>query len=142
VELAGTIRTFEKSVQDAIETRMREIFAGITKASRAEFTLEFDRSHPVTINDSMLTARRAPTLERLLGAGSVRHRPPITGAEDFSYFANEVPGFFFFLGAVPPNKKSGGHHTPTFYADDRAVPVGIRVMTGLVLEFLNSGAKL
>src|SRR5918999_608908 len=138
VELAGTIRTFDKSVQDTVETRMREIFAGITKASRAEFTLEFDRSHPVTVNDSLLTARLAPTLERVLGAGNVRQRQPITGAEDFSYFANEVPGFYFFLGAVPPGRKSGGHHTPTFYADDGAVPIGIRVMTGLVLDFLSS----
>ena len=137
VELAGTIRTFEKSVQDTVETRMREIFAGITKASRAEFTLEFNRSHPVTVNDTLLTARLAPTLERLLGPGNVRQRPPITGAEDFSYFANQVPGFYFFLGAVPPGKKSGGHHTPTFYADDRAIPIGIRAMTGLILDFLS-----
>jgi amidohydrolase len=136
VELEGTIRTFEKSVQDTIETRMREIFAGTTQASRASFTLEFNRSHPVTVNDTALTARLAPTLKRVLGPDNVRQRPPITGAEDFSYFANEVPGFYFFLGAVPPGKKSGGHHTPTFYADDGAVPIGIKVMTGLVLDFL------
>jgi amidohydrolase len=138
VELEGTIRTFETTVQDTIEARMREIFDGVTKASRAGFTLEFDRSHPVTVNDSLLTARLAPSLKRVLGAGNVRQRPPITGAEDFSYFANEVPGFYFFLGAVPPGKKSGGHHTPTFYADDRAVPIGIRAMTGLVLDFLSA----
>ena len=139
VELEGTIRTFEKSVQDTVETRMREIFAGITRASRAQFTLEFNRSHPVTVNDSVLTARMAPTLERVLGPRNVREQPPITAAEDFSYFANEVPGFYFFLGAVPPGRKSGGHHTPTFYADDRAIPIGIRVMTGLVLDFLAAG---
>jgi amidohydrolase len=140
VELEGTIRTFEKEVQDTVETRMREIFAGITRASRADFSLEFNRSHPVTVNDSLLTGRLAPSLERLIGAGNVRRRPPIMGAEDFSYFANEVPGFYFFLGAVPPGRKSGGHHTPTFYADDRAIPIGIRVMTGLVLDYL-SGPK-
>jgi amidohydrolase len=140
VELGGTIRTFEKSVQDTVETRMREIFTGITRASRAEFTLEFDRSHPVTVNDSLLTARLAPTLARLLGPRNVQKRPPITGAEDFSYFANQVPGFYFFLGAVPPGRKSGGHHTPTFYADDRAIPIGIRAMTGLILDFLSASS--
>jgi amidohydrolase len=138
VELEGTIRSFETSVQDTIEARMREIFEGVTRASRAKFTLEFNRSHPVTVNDSLLTARMVPTLERVLGAANVRRRPPITGAEDFSYFANEVPGFYFFLGAVPPGRKSGGHHTPTFYADDRAIPIGIRAMTALVLDFLSS----
>jgi metal-dependent amidase/aminoacylase/carboxypeptidase family protein len=138
VELEGTIRTFESMVQDTIEARMREIFDGLTKASRASFTLEFDRSHPVTVNDTLLTARLAPSLKRLLGAGNVRQRPPITGAEDFSYFANEVPGFYFFLGAVPPGRKSGGHHTPTFYAADGAIPIGMRVMTGLILDFLRT----
>lgn len=137
VELEGTIRSFETAVQDTIEARMREIFEGTTRAHRARFTLEFDRSHPVTVNDTVLTARLVPTLERVLGAGNVRRRPPITGAEDFSYFAREVPGFFFHLGAVPPGRKSGGHHTPTFYADDRAIPIGITAMTALVLDFLS-----
>jgi amidohydrolase len=138
VELGGTIRTFDKSVQDTLETRMREIFAGITKASRAEFTLEFNRSHPVTVNDTLLTSRLGRSLARLLGRGNVREKPPETGAEDFSYFANEVPGFYFFLGAVPPGRKSGGHHTPTFYADDRTIPIGIRVMTSLTLDLLKA----
>jgi amidohydrolase len=138
VELRGTIRSFETAVQDTIEARMREIFEGFTKASRAGLTLEFDRTHPVTVNDTLLTARLAPSLKRLLGAGNVRQRPPITGAEDFSYFANEVPGFYFFLGAVPSGRTSGGHHTPTFYADDGAIPIGMRVMTGLILDFLRT----
>jgi amidohydrolase len=138
VELEGTIRSFETPVQDTIETRMREIFEGVTRASRAKFTLDFNRSHPVTVNDSLLTSRLVPTLERVLGAKNVQRRPPITGAEDFSYFANEVPGFYFFLGAVPPGRTSGGHHTPTFYADDKAIPLGIKAMTELVLDFLSA----
>ena len=115
---------------------MREIYEGITRAYRAKFSLEFDRTHPVTVNDSVLTTRLVPTLERVLGKANVQRRQPITGAEDFSYFAREVPGFFFHLGAVPKGQKSGGHHTPTFYADDDAIPLGIRAMTGLVLDFL------
>jgi amidohydrolase len=62
------------------------------------------------------------------------------GAEDFSYFAREIPGFYISVGAVPPGKVSGGHHTPTFYADDGTVPVAMRVMTALVLEAL-AGAR-
>jgi amidohydrolase len=138
VELEGTIRSFETAVQDTIETRMREIFEGVTRAHRARFTLEFERTHPVTVNDTLLTSRMVPTLERVLGKGNVQRRPPMTGAEDFSYFTRQVPGFFFYLGAVPPDKKSGGHHTPTFYADDGAIPIGIRAMTGLVLDFLST----
>jgi amidohydrolase len=136
VELEGTIRSFEAPVQDTIETRMREIFDGVTRAYRARFTLEFDRTHPVTINDTLLAARLVPTIQRVLGKANVQRRQPSTGAEDFSYFAQEVPGFFFHLGAVPVGRESGGHHTPTFYADDRAIPIGIRTMTALVLDFL------
>jgi amidohydrolase len=134
--LEGTIRTFDDSVQDVIERRMREIFDGVTRSAGASFTLEFDRSHPVTVNDTILSARFRPVLERAMGPGNVFVRPPITGAEDFSYFAREVPGFYLFVGAVPAGRTSGGHHTPTFYADDGTVPAAMRAMTALVLNAL------
>jgi amidohydrolase len=65
---------------------------------------------------------------------------PTTGAEDFSYFANAVPGLYFRLGTVKPGTTSGGHHTPTFMADDASIPVGMRVMSGLLLDYLAGGA--
>lgn len=137
--LEGTIRTFSSAAQDSIEQRMREIFDGITRSAGATFTLEFDRSHPVTVNDTLLAARFDPVLRRVVGRDRVHVRPPITGAEDFSYFARQVPGFYVFIGAVPPGRVSGGHHTPTFYADDGTVPAAMRVMTALVLEALGAG---
>ena len=140
VELGGTIRTFDDSVLDAIEARMRDIFDGITRAAHASFELSFDRSHPMTVNNPELTARLVPTLERLVGPEDIREVPPQTGAEDFSYFANVVPGFYFALGVVPEGKTSGGHHTPTFYADDAAVPIAMRLMTSVALDFLGGEA--
>lgn len=134
--LEGTTRSFDPVVQDSIESRMRQIFDGVTRAAGATFTLEFDRTHPVTVNDSALTARMLPVIQRVVGKDHVREAPPITGAEDFSYFAQQVPGYFIFIGAVPPGKISGGHHTPTFYADDGTIPVAMRVMTAVVLEGL------
>jgi amidohydrolase len=139
VELEGTIRTFDNETQDTLEKRMREIFDGITKSAGAAFELTFDRSHPLTTNDRALTDRLVPTLVRLLGTDEVLVAPPETGAEDFSFFSNIVPGFYFKLGVVPNGKASGGHHTPTFYADDGAVPVGIRTLSTLVLDYLSSG---
>ncbi len=138
--LEGTIRTFSAAAQDSIEQRMREIFDGITKSAGASFNLEFDRSHPVTVNDTMLATRFDGVLRRVAGNDMVRVRPPITGAEDFSYFAQQVPGFYIFIGAVPPGKVSGGHHTPTFYADDGTVPVAMRVMSAMVLAGLDRAA--
>jgi amidohydrolase len=139
MHLEGTIRTFDMEVLDTIESRMRAIFEGLTKAAGASFTLELDRSHPVTVNDTALTRRLAPVLARVVGAEHVREVPPQMGSEDFSYFAREIPGFYISVGAVPPGKASGGHHTPTFYADDGTVPVAMRVMTALVLEALAGG---
>ncbi len=141
VQLEGTIRSFSSAAEDSIEQRMREIFDGITRSAGAGFTLEFDRSHPVTVNDSALAARFDPVLRRVAGAEQVHVRAPITGAEDFSYFAQQVPGFYLFIGVVPPGKVSGGHHTPTFYADDRAIPIAMRTMTALVLDALGTAGR-
>jgi amidohydrolase len=76
---------------------------------------------------------------RLMGAGRVVDVPPTTGAEDFAFFANQVPGFFYRLGTVKPGTTSGDHHTPTFQADDDAIPIGIRMMSTLLLDYLSSG---
>ena len=138
-QLGGTIRTFDDETLATIEARMRDIFEGHTKAAHATFELAFDTGHPMTVNQAELTAGMVPTLERILGKDRVREAPPITGAEDFSYFAQVVPGFYFRLGVVPDGKVSGGHHTPTFYAADESVPIAMRLMTSLVVDFLNAG---
>ncbi len=137
--MEGTVRTFDVETQDIVERRMREIFAGVTQSAGASFSLEFDRSHPVTVNDSALAARFEPVLVRVAGRENVRRAPPVTGAEDFSFFAQQVPGFYIAIGGVPEGKVSGGHHTPTFYVDDQLVPHAMRIMTALVLEGLRGG---
>jgi len=80
-----------------------------------------------------------PTLKRVMGAENVLKLDPTMGGEDFAYFANEVPGFYFRLGQVPPGGTSGGHHTPDFQADNSAVPAGIRAMSNLLLDYLKAG---
>lgn len=136
VELSGTIRTFDDSVTALIRERMKAILAGITEAAGATYELEFTGWVPVTVNDSALALRFGTVLARVVGPGNVQVAPPRTGAEDFSFFARAVPSFYFKLGSVAPGKASGGHHTPTFRADDEAIPVGVRTMTALVLNYL------
>jgi amidohydrolase len=135
-QLQGTVRTFDDSVTASIKTRMREIFAGTAAAAGARFELTFDETIPVTVNDTVLARRFRPVLERTVGTENVGIVAPETGAEDFSYFAQEVPAFYFKLGAVRQGNTSGGHHTPTFRADDEAIPVGVRAMTAVALEAL------
>ncbi len=141
VEMQGTMRTFDTTVQNHIERRMHEILDGVTKAGGASYSLSFDRAYPLTVNDTALATRMHPSLVRRLGAANVAILEPVTGGEDFSYFANTVPGFFFRLGTQKPGTRSGGHHTPTFMADDSAIPVGIRVMAGVVVDYLSGKAR-
>ncbi len=139
--LEGTIRTFDDSTRAVIQQRMREIFDGITRSAGATFTLEYDEPYPVTVNDSGLAVRFRPVLNRVAGVENVRIAQPRTGAEDFAWYAMAVPGLFIHIGAVPAGKVSGGHHTPTFYADDGTVPVAMRIMTSLVVEGLKRPGK-
>jgi len=137
--MEGTIRTYDRAVEDTVKRRMREIFDGITRAAGATFTLEIGVSLPVVVNDRPLTARMVPSLVRVAGEANVRELPPASVSEDFSFFSNEVPGFYFWLGVLRPGTSSGPLHSPTYLADDGAVPVGIRAMTALVLDYLGGG---
>ncbi len=136
VELQGTVRSYSADVQDLVERRMNEILAGVTLAGGGSFELHYDRGIPVTVNNVALTDRMLPTLERAVGKDNVQLLEPATVAEDFSYFANEVPGFYYRLGTLKPGTTSGNHHTPDFQADDSAIPVGIKVMAYLVWDYL------
>ena len=140
VHLEGTVRTYNPDVRDDIERRMGEILAGITMAGGGTYELDYERGTPATINNEILAKEMLPTLERVVGATNVEMLDPTMGGEDFAYYANQVPGFFYRLGSLKPGNVSGGHHTPNFMADDGAVPVGIRVMSNLLLDYLNDHA--
>jgi len=141
VELQGTVRTFDAKVQDLVERRMREILDGVTRAHGGTYTLEYERGYPVTANDPALVDQTLPSLRRSVGEASVQLMEPIAGSEDFSFFARETPGFFYFLGTTRPGTTSGDHHTPTFMADDSAIPVGIRTMSLVVLDYLQRESR-
>jgi len=132
------VRTYDADVRDAVERRMDEILGGITAAGGGTYELVYDRGTPATINDVALSERMAPTLAKVVGEDDVSVLVPTMGGEDFAYYANEVPGFFFRLGMVAPGTESGGHHTPTFQADDASVPVGMRAMSNLLLDYLRT----
>jgi amidohydrolase len=140
VHLEGTVRTYDAAVRDMVEKRMREILTGITGAGGGTHELVYDRGTPATINNLALTDQMAPSLAKVVGKDHVKVIEPTMGGEDFAFFANEVPGFYFRLGMVKPGTTSGDHHTPTFRADDASVPIGIKAMTTLVLDYLKMRA--
>lgn len=138
VSLTGTIRTFRPEMSTLAEARLRAILKGVTEAAGATGeVVRYVRGAPATINHDALTRQSVPSLERAVGKQHVTRIPPAMGSEDFSFFANDVPGFFYRLGQVKPGTTSGDHHTPTFLADDGAIPVGIRAMSLLVVDYLS-----
>src|SRR5688572_16833228 len=138
VTLTGTIRTFRPEMSELAEKRLRAILKGVTEAAGAAGeVVRYERGAPATINHIQLTRDTVPALERVVGKQHVTRIPPAMGSEDFSFFANEVPGFFYRLGQVKAGTTSGDHHTPTFLADDSSIPVGIKAMSFLVVDYLS-----
>jgi len=142
VTLSGTIRTFGPETGKLVEQRFRAILAGVTAASGAtgEVT-RYQRGAPATINDIALTQATAPALERAAGKSHVKRIPPAMVSEDFSFFANDVPGFYYRLGQVKAGTTSGDHHTPTYLADDSMIPVGIKVMSYVLVDYLSRPSR-
>ncbi|HSR42899.1 MAG TPA: M20 family metallopeptidase, partial [Longimicrobiales bacterium] len=139
VRLEGTIRTYDEAVRENIKARIDEILDGVTAAAGADYELEIVPYAPPTVNDPELTERVRPALAEAVGPDNVVEVPAVMGAEDFAWYAREIPGFYFRLGTRPPGGESGGLHTPTFRADDGAVAVGMRAMTRVVLRYLGAG---
>jgi amidohydrolase len=139
VLLEGTVRTYSPTVRDTVERRMNEILGGVAAAAGGAYEMDYERGSPATINDYDLSMNTVPVMERVLGRANVSQLQPTMGGEDFALFANEVPGFYFRLGMVKPGTTSGGHHTPTFKADDASLEVGIRVMSTILMDYLASG---
>ena len=137
VELSGTIRTFLPEVRRDIERRIRHTVEHIATSAGATAEVEIDYGYPVTVNDPELTMQMLPTLERV--SDSVKQTAKITGAEDFSYFANEVPGLFIFLGVAPPDADLATvprNHSPYFYADEAALLTGVRALASLAVDYM------
>ena len=141
VHLEGTVRTYNPEVQDMVEQRMNKILEGITLAYGGSFELNYDRGTPAMINDPELSKQMIPTMERVVGKDNLKMMDPVMGGEDFAFFANEVPGMYYRLGVVKPGTTSGWVHTPTFRADDSCLEVGIRAMSNLIVDYLESNGK-
>jgi amidohydrolase len=141
VELLGTVRAFNEDVRKDIHRRIRDIATKTAEMAGAKADITYGIGYPATINDPALTERMAPTLKRVAGADNVRLSTLTGTAEDFSFFQQRVPGMFFFLGVTPKGvdpKTAPQNHSPLFFADESALPVGVRALTNLALDYLFS----
>lgn len=143
VELVGTIRTFDEGMREAVFADLRNVAESVAKAHGATVVAQVPdtKGNPVTVNHPALTARAVPSLERAVGADNVISMDLNMGAEDFSFYAREVPGFFFFVGATPRGQdpvKAPSNHSPEFFLDEEALKVGTRAMLQVLLDYQQS----
>ncbi len=141
VALTGTIRTLDTGMQRVIHDKIRLTASKIAEASGASAETIIDNKTLVTYNDPGLTKQMLPSLVKAAGELNVVEIPPITGAEDFSFFAEKVPSLFFFIGGkqigADPSKVFP-HHTPDFWIDESGMKTGIKAFCHLVFDYMNS----
>ena len=141
VEMVGTIRTLNKAAREHIyESLPRKVKAiAESMGAEAELTLPLDYSYPITYNDPELTQAMLPTMQRTAGAENTLLSKPVTGAEDFSFFQEQVPGLYVWVGGKPldvSEKDSPAHHTPEFYVDDAGMKLGVKLLTNFTLDYM------
>ncbi len=141
VYMEGTIRTLDAEMREKLFERLETIVTNTAEANGAEAILNIREGYPITYNDPDLTTQMLPTLQEVAGASNVNYINAITGAEDFSFFQEEVPGLYFFVGGLPPGGIPAGHHTPDFYIDEAGLKLGVRAMANLVIDYFNSAGN-
>ena len=139
VELGGTVRTYDAAFRDGIIEQMERILKGITSAHGATYEMEYRKTYPSILNDRKLIDATLPAFKRIVGEQNVIELIPGMGGEDFSYFAQVVPGFYFRLGVG--NEEKGmtyGGHTPMYDCDEESLKTGVALMAAAVCDFLDS----
>ena len=136
-EIQGTIRTFDPKLREEIYQEIRQVAEGVALGTGAEITVEFDVGgfYPVTFNNTDLVERLTPSLMQATN-NKVYEMIPSTGAEDFSFFSNVIPGMYFWLGVNAPGvMEAPGNHSPYFVVDDGALDEGLRALVYLVTDY-------
>ncbi|RMG54093.1 MAG: M20/M25/M40 family metallo-hydrolase, partial [Acidobacteria bacterium] len=142
VTLEGTVRTLNEDVRRQVQQLMHQTLRGVTESFGARYDMLYEEGAPVTFNDPDLVREMLPTIERVVGKENVFSPKPQMGAEDFAYFAQRVPGFYFFLGVG--NKAKGITamiHTPEFDVDEQSLVIGTEVVANLLLDYLRHHAQ-
>ncbi|MDB5190702.1 MAG: N-acyl-L-amino acid amidohydrolase [Segetibacter sp.] len=146
VEMLGTVRALSNEDEAMLIANIKRIATKTAEASgaTAEVIIPYTSHYPVTFNDVALTEKMLPSLRKTAGADNVVLRPAVTGAEDFSFFQEKVPGLFIFLGGMPKGKDpqtAASHHTPDFFIDESGFKLGVNAMSNLVLDYMEAPKK-
>ena len=143
VELVGTIRTLNPEIRKQIHQSVHNKANSIAKSMNAQatVTLPLDYSYPITYNDEQLMTEMLPVLQATAGAENTKVTNPVTGAEDFSFFQEKVPGLYLFVGGRAkdmPADQAPDHHTPEFKIDESGMKLGVELLTNLTLDYMDN----
>lgn len=146
VEMLGTVRTFTDEDESMVFSRIHQIAEKTAEAAGATALVELPYSihYPVTFNNVALTEAMLPSLQKAAGTENVLLLPAKTGSEDFSFFAQKVPGLYFFIGGLPKGKDpktSAPHHTAEFLIDDSSFKTGVKAFCNLVFDYMDMNKK-
>ena len=146
VEMLGTVRTLSDADEKFVFKRIHQIVEKTAEAAGATATVELPYSvhYPVTFNNIALTTQMLPSLQKSAGIENVILVPAETGSEDFSFFAQKVPGLYFYVGGLPKGKDpktSAPHHTPEFFIDDSGFKTGVTALANLVFDYMELNKK-
>ena len=138
-EMIGTIRTLDTEMQQKIHNDIRHVATKIGESMGAEVEVEIEKGVPVTYNDPALTEAMVPTLQQVAGSEQVILSDAVTGAEDFSFFQKEIPGFYYFVGGMPKDMKpseAAPHHTPDFFIEEEGMKLGVKSLATLTVDYM------
>jgi amidohydrolase len=139
VELGGTVRTYDAAFRDGVIEQMHRILKGITEAHGASYEMEYRKTYPSIINDKPLIEATLPAFHRLFGKDNVVELIPGMGGEDFSFFAQVVPAFYFRLGVANEEKGiTAGGHTPMYDCDEASIKIGVQALAAAVCDRLDA----
>jgi amidohydrolase len=141
VEMIGTIRSLDAKMRDEIHERIRRTVENIAESAGATAKVRITTGYPITYNDPALTERSLPALRTVAGTKNVRLVNAVLGAEDFSFFQQQVPGLFFWVGTRPPDQtpeEAPSNHSPLFYVDESGLPLGVRALAHVAMDYLTA----
>jgi len=146
VELIGTIRTLDPDMRNHLHARLREVVkhSAAVMGATTELQLPYTTHYPITYNQPELMEQMLPTMQRVAGSDNVLLMDAITGAEDFSFFQQQVPGVYFFLGGKTKGlapEQAPAHHTPDFYIDESGMPLGVQVLSQMAIDYMEQSTR-
>ena len=142
--MGGTIRTLDNDMRTKIHEKIKLTATKIAESGGATAEVTIENKTPITYNDPELTEKMVGSLEKAAGKENVMRINAVTGAEDFAFFQQKVPGFFFFVGAMMSNQDPNvmpSHHTPDFMIDELGMLTGLKAMLNVTLDYMHMSKR-